>query len=216
MGKDEKEKKGKGFLAWWAGGDSGPAGCRCERGRGRAGPARPKGERRRRRVRRRCRRARRWRRQRAHAPRRAGGETASARDGAGANRPTRGENPAAGGFNGDSPLVAWFLGIGQVPKNEKRLASLMVGPISPEVTGRGLTTMGWRSSAAGVVACEVWVVIGGRGAVFRVCGAVVKLLRLVNCLLNNQRGGGGEGAHWSGGRGGGAGAVELGEGEKSG
>jgi hypothetical protein len=23
---------------------------------------------------------------------------------------------------------------------------------------------------------------------FRVCGAVVKLLRLVNCLLNNQRG----------------------------
>jgi hypothetical protein len=32
------------------------------------------------------------------------------------------------------------------------------------------------------------VVIGGRGAMFRVCGAVVKLLRLVNCLLNNQRG----------------------------
>jgi hypothetical protein len=68
----------------------------------------------------------------------------------------------------------------------------------------------------GVVADEVRVVIGGRGVVFRVCGDVVKLLSLVNCSLNNQRGGGGEGAHQSGGRGGGAGAVELGEGEKSG
>jgi hypothetical protein len=51
----------------------------------------------------------------AHAPGRAGGETASAADGAGANRPTRGENPAAGGFNGDSPPVTRFLGIGQTP-----------------------------------------------------------------------------------------------------
>jgi hypothetical protein len=58
-----------------------------------------------------------------------------------------------------------------------------------DVTERGLTTMGWRSSAAGVVAGEVRVVIGGRGAVFRVCGDVVKLLSLVNCSLNNQRGG---------------------------
>jgi hypothetical protein len=31
------------------------------------------------------------------------------------------------------------------------------------------------------------VVIGGRGAVFRVCGDVVKLLSLVNFSLNNQR-----------------------------
>jgi hypothetical protein len=173
-----KKKKVKGFLAWWAGGDSGLAGCRCAHGRGRAGLARPKGERWRRRARRR-------RRPRAQAPGRTGGETASVRDGAGANRPTRGENPAAGGFNSDSPPVAQFLGIRQVPKNEKRLASLMVGPISRELTGRGLTTMGWRSSTAGVVAGEVWVVFGDRGAVFRVCGAVVKLLRLVNCLLNN-------------------------------
>ena len=30
------------------------------------------------------------------------------------DRRGRGE-PAAGGFNGDSSLVAWFLGIGQVP-----------------------------------------------------------------------------------------------------
>jgi hypothetical protein len=42
---------------------------------------------------------------------------------------------------------------------------------------------------AGVVAGEVWVVIEGRGAVFRVCGDVVKLLSLVNFSLNNQRGG---------------------------
>jgi hypothetical protein len=58
----------------------------------------------------------------------------------------------------------------------------------PEVTEREMTTVGWRSSAAGVIVGEVWVVIGGRGAVFRVCGDVVKLLILVNCLLNNQRG----------------------------
>jgi hypothetical protein len=49
--------------------------------------------------------------------------------------------------------------------------------------------VGWQGSAAEVVAREVRVVIGGRGAVFRVCGDVVKLLSLVNCLLNNQRGG---------------------------
>jgi hypothetical protein len=36
----------------------------------------------------------------------------------------------------------------------------------PEVTGRELTTVGWWSSAAGVVAGEVWVVIGGRRVVF--------------------------------------------------
>jgi hypothetical protein len=126
---------------------------------------------------------------RAHAPGRAGGETASAADGAGANRPTHGENPAVGGFNDDSPPVTRFLWIGQVPKHKKRLASLKVGPILPEMTGRELTTMGWWSSAAGVVAGEVWVVIGGREAVFRVCGEVVKLLSLVNFSLNNQRGG---------------------------
>jgi hypothetical protein len=124
----------------------------------------------------------------AHAPGRAGGETASPADGAGANRPTRGENPAAGGFNGDSPPVTRFLGIGQVPKHEKRLASLRVGPILPDETGRELTAVRWRSSTAGFVAGEVWVVIGGRGVVFRVCGDVVKLLSLVNFSLNDQRG----------------------------
>jgi hypothetical protein len=128
---------------------------------------------------------------------------------AGANRPTRGQNPAAGGFNGDSPPVTRFLGIGQVPKHEKRLASLRVGPILPDETGRELTAVRWRSSAAGVVAGEVWVVIGGRGVVFRVCVDVVKLLSLVNFSLNDQREGG-EGAYRSGGRGGGASAVELG------
>jgi hypothetical protein len=56
-----------------------------------------------------------------------------------------------------------------------------------EVTGRELTAVRWRNSAAGVVASEVWVVIRGRGAVFRVCGDVVKLLSLVNFSLNNQR-----------------------------
>jgi hypothetical protein len=60
-----------------------------------------------------------------------------------------------------------------------------VGPILPDVTRRELTTMGWRGSAAGVVAGEVRVVMGGRGAAFRVCGDVVKLLSLVNCSLNN-------------------------------
>jgi hypothetical protein len=45
--------------------------------------------------------------------------------------------------------------------------------------------VGWRGSAVGVIAGEVRVVIGGRGAVFRVCGDVVKLLSLANCLLNN-------------------------------
>jgi hypothetical protein len=81
--------------------------------------------------------------------------------------------------------VTRFLGFGQVPKHEKRLASLRVGPILPEVTGRELTTVGWRSSTAGVIAGEVWVVIGGREAVFRVCGDVAKLLSLVNFSLNN-------------------------------
>ena len=110
-------------------------------------------------------------------------------DGAGANRSTHGENPAAGGFNGDSPPMTRFLGIGQVPKHEKRLASLRVGPILLDDTGRELTAVRWQSSTAGVVAGEVWVVIGGRGVVFRVCGDVVKLLSLVNFSLNNQRGG---------------------------
>jgi hypothetical protein len=58
----------------------------------------------------------------------------------------------------------------------------------PEVTRRELTAVRWRSSTAGVVACEVLVVIRGRGAMFRVCGDVVKLLSLVNFSLNNQRG----------------------------
>jgi hypothetical protein len=49
--------------------------------------------------------------------------------------------------------------------------------------------VGWRSSVAGVVAGEVPVASGGRGAVLRVCGDVVKLLSLANCSLNNQRGG---------------------------
>jgi hypothetical protein len=52
---------------------------------------------------------------RAHTQGRAGGEMASVVDGAGANRPTHGENPAVGGFNDDSPPVTRFLGIGQVP-----------------------------------------------------------------------------------------------------
>jgi hypothetical protein len=52
---------------------------------------------------------------RAHVPGRAGGETASAQTGKGVNRPSRGENPAAGGFNGDSPPVTRFLGNAQVP-----------------------------------------------------------------------------------------------------
>jgi hypothetical protein len=127
---------------------------------------------------------------------------------AGANRPTRGGggNAAAGRFNGDSPPVAWFPGIGQVPKHEEGLASLMVGSILPEVVGRKLTVVRWRSSAAGVVAGEAWVVIGGRGVVFQVRGGVAKLLSLVNCPLNNQREGRREGAYRRGGRGGGAGA----------
>jgi hypothetical protein len=50
----------------------------------------------------------------------------------------------------------------------------MVGSILPEAAGRKLTAVRWRSSAAGVVAGEVWVVIGGGGAVFRVCGDVAK------------------------------------------
>jgi hypothetical protein len=126
---------------------------------------------------------------RAHAPETAGGETASAADGGGVNRPTRGEKPPAGGFNGDSPPVARFLGIGQVPKHKERLASLRVGPILLEVTGRELAAVGWRSSVAGVVAGEALVAIGGRAAVLRICGDVVKLPSLVNCSPNNQRGG---------------------------
>jgi hypothetical protein len=184
----EKEKeKGKGFstLVGW-GENSGLARCRCARGRERAGPARPKGGRRHGRARKRRRG------HGAHAPGRVGGETASATDGAGANRPTRGENPAAGGFNGDSPPVTRFLGIGQVPKHEEGLTSLRVGPILPGEAGRELTAVRWRSSTAGVVAGEVWVVIGGRGAVFRVHGDVAKLLSLVNFSLNIQRRGGGE------------------------
>jgi hypothetical protein len=121
--------------------NSGLAGCRGACGRERAGLAQPKDERR-------CRRARKG--HRGHGTTRQGeraGETASAADGVGANRPTRGENPTAGGFNGDSPPVTRFLGIGQVPKHEKRLASLRVGPILPDETARELTVVRWRSSA---------------------------------------------------------------------
>ena len=67
-----------------------------------------------------------------------------------------------------------------------------MGPILPEEAGRQLTAVRWRSSAAGVVAGEVWVVIRGRGAVFRARGGVAKLLSLVNFSLNNQRVGGKE------------------------
>jgi hypothetical protein len=67
-----------------------------------------------------------------------------------------------------------------------------VGPILPKEAGRELITVGWRSSVAGIVAGEAWVVIGGRGAVFRARGGVAKLLSLVNFSLNNQRVGGKE------------------------
>jgi hypothetical protein len=104
--------------------------------------------------------------------------------------PRGGGDPAAGGFNGDSPPVARFPGIGQVPKHEEGLASLMVGSILPEAVGRNLTMVRWRSSAAGVIAGEAWVVIEGRGVVFQVRSGVAKLLSIVNCPLNNQREGG--------------------------
>jgi hypothetical protein len=63
----------------------------------------------------------------------------------------------------------------------------------------------------GSLAGEVWVVIGGRGVVFRARGGVAKMLSLANCSLNNQRGG------WRRSlperrKGGGAGAIELGRG----
>jgi hypothetical protein len=73
-----------------------------------------------------------------------------------------------------------------------------VGPILPEEAGRKLITVGWRSSVAGIIAGEAWVVIGGRGAVFRARGGVAKLLSLVNFSLNNQRVGGKESARWCG------------------
>jgi hypothetical protein len=90
-----------------------------------------------------------------------------------------------------------------------------VGPILPEEAERELTAVRWWSSAAGVVAGEVWVVIGGRGAVFRACGGVAKLLSLANCSPNNQRGGGG-GAYQSGGSAAELARLSSGEGEKSG
>jgi hypothetical protein len=43
------------------------------------------------------------------------GRRCQRRRGRGVNRPSRGENPAAGGFNGDSLPVTRFLGNGQVP-----------------------------------------------------------------------------------------------------
>ena len=58
----------------------------------------------------------------------------------------------------------------------------------PEEAGRGLTAGKWRSSAAGVVAGEVCVGIGGRGVVFHARGGVAKLMSLANCSLNNRRG----------------------------
>jgi hypothetical protein len=70
----------------------------------------------------------------------------------------------------------------------------------PEEVGTGLTTGKWRSSAAGAVAGEVCVGIGGRGVVFRARGGAVKLMSLANCSLNNQRGGKAGGAYRSGGR----------------
>jgi hypothetical protein len=42
----------------------------------------------------------------------------------------------------------------------------MVGSILLEAVGRKLTAVRWRSSAAGVVAGEAWVVIGGGGVCF--------------------------------------------------
>jgi hypothetical protein len=87
----------------------------------------------------------------------------------------------------------------------------------PEEVGRELTAVRWRNSTAGVVAGEVWVVIGGRGAVFRARGGVAKLLSLANCSLNNQRGvEEGGGAYRSGGRAVGLARLSSGEGEKRG
>jgi hypothetical protein len=78
----------------------------------------------------------------------------------------------------------------------------------PEEAERELTAVRWRSSTAGVVVGEVWVVIGGRGAVFQARGGVAKLLSLANCSLNNQRGGWRRSLpEWR--KGGGAGAIEL-------
>jgi hypothetical protein len=192
------KRKGKRERIFGSGGPGGRILAQPGAGAG-SGLARPKGGRRRGRARKRRRG------HGAHAPGRVGGDTASAADGAGANRPTCGENLAAGGFNGGSPPVTRFLGIGQVPKHKEGLARLRVSPILPGETGRELTAVRWRSSTAGVVAGEVWVVIGGRGAVFRVRGDVAKLLSLVNFSLNNQRRGGGRGgAYQSGGR-----ATEL-------
>jgi hypothetical protein len=88
----EKKKK-KDFRLWWAGGQI-PAQPGAGRARAREKRRRGHG---------------------AHVPGRAGGETASAADGARANRPTAGENPAASGFDSDSPPVIWFLGIRQAP-----------------------------------------------------------------------------------------------------
>jgi hypothetical protein len=89
-----EKKKEKDFRLWWAGG--GKFRPNRVQGRARAREKRRRGH-------------------GAHAPGRAGGETASAVDGARANRPTARENPAAGGFDGDSPQLTRFLGIGQAP-----------------------------------------------------------------------------------------------------
>jgi hypothetical protein len=105
MRKGWKKEKEKGFQLWWAVG-----GILAQPGAPHAGAnsptqLRPKvgdgmGARERRRLR------------GAHTPERAeGGRTASAVDG-GMNRPSAGEDPAAGGLGGDSPPVTRFLGNG--------------------------------------------------------------------------------------------------------
>jgi hypothetical protein len=104
----KKRKKEKDFRLWWAGGggEFRPSRVQVRAGAQARQPSTAQG----REMARAHEKTASW--SWAHTPGRAGGETVSATDGAGANRPTRGENPAAGGFNGDSPPVTRFLGIG--------------------------------------------------------------------------------------------------------
>jgi hypothetical protein len=106
-GEKKWEKKKKEFPASWTGGNFGPPGRKHARGRA-CGPAAVHGrgdgagarERRRHRG--------------AHMSARAEGETVPRVDGAGELVVREGENPAAGGLDGDSPPVARFLAYGEV------------------------------------------------------------------------------------------------------
>jgi hypothetical protein len=116
-----------------------------------------------------------------------GERTALAVDG-GTNRPSAGEDPAAGGLGGDSPPVARFLDNVQVPYHGEGLANLEVGSIWSEEVGEGVVRREAAELRGGVAVGELGARNRGGEVVYCVCGGVAKLGGLSNRLMDQQRG----------------------------